>query len=232
MLQTPGGLPASILVIEDEIAIADFIERGLRREGYSVEATFDGVDGERRALSSQPDLVVLDRMLPGRDGLAILLAIRQRRPPLPVIMLTAKAEIEDRVAGLDAGATDYLVKPFAFAELAARVRAHLRAPEAVETRLSWKGIELDLLGRKVRRNNRDIALTAREFELLAYFLRHPGLTLSRRVLLAAVWGIDHDPGTNIVEVYVRYLRRKLDQPGFPPPIVTVRAVGYRLNRGD
>lgn len=221
-----------ILVIEDEISIADFIHRGLQAQGFDVRSVFEGIEGERRALSGEADLVILDRMLPGRDGLDILIAIRRRRPYLPVIMLTAKAEIGDRVAGLDAGATDYLVKPFAFAELSARVRARLRKGANVEaTTLAGAGIELDLLSRKARRHGCDVVLTAREFDLLAHFLRHPGLTLSRREILTAVWGYEHDPRTNIVEVYVRYLRRKLDQPGRATPIVTVRSAGYRLDDG-
>jgi DNA-binding response OmpR family regulator len=218
-----------ILLIEDEVGIADFVARGLEAYGYRVESVFDGIEGERRALGPGVDLVILDRMLPGRDGLHVLAAIRRHKAELPVLLLTARTEIDDRVAGLDAGATDYLTKPFALAELAARVRAHLREARPSETTtLSAAGIDVDLLARKVRRNGRELALTAKEFDLLAYFLRHPGLTVSRREILAAVWGYQHDPQTNIVEVYVRYLRRKLEQPGLPAPIETVRSIGYRL----
>jgi DNA-binding response OmpR family regulator len=218
-----------ILVIEDEAAIADFIERGLRAEGYAVDACGDGAEGLERALASDVSLVLLDRMLPTMDGLDVLTKIRAVKPSLPVIVLTAKTEIADRVAGLDAGATDYVVKPFAFDELAARVRAHLRAPSQAEaTMLTAADIELDLLSRRVVRAGRTIHLSAKEFDLLAYLMRHPGQVLSREQILSAVWGYDHEPGTNIVEVYVSYLRRKLAFSGEPAPIVTVRSVGYKL----
>jgi DNA-binding response OmpR family regulator len=218
-----------ILVAEDEPAIADFIERGLRDEGYTVTVTADGDEALRLALSPDVALMILDRMLPGRDGLDVLARLRPERPGLPVIVLTAMATIDDRVAGLDAGAVDYVTKPFAFDELAARVRAHLRAPaEQAPTRLEALGIELDLLTRRVTRDGAEITLSGKEFELLAYFLRHPGTVLTREQILSAVWGYSHDPQTNIVEVYVSYLRRKLRRPGSPAPIVTVRSVGYRL----
>jgi DNA-binding response OmpR family regulator len=222
-----------ILVVEDEGAIADFVERGLRAEGHSVDVASDGPSGEARALSSEVDLVVLDAMLPGKDGLDVLRAIRARKPGLPVLMLTARGEVADRVAGLDAGATDYIVKPFAFAELAARVRAHLRAPAQVAaSRLSAAGIDVDLLTREVTRDGEAVRLSAKEFELLTHFLRHPNQVLSREQLLSAVWGYDFDPGTNIVEVYVGYLRRKLALPDRPAPIQTLRSMGYRLVAQD
>jgi DNA-binding response OmpR family regulator len=219
-----------ILVAEDEPAIADFIERGLSAEGYAVTVALDGDEALRRALSEDFALMILDRMLPECDGLDVLAKLRPVKPGLPVIMLTAKAEVDDRVAGLDAGAVDYVTKPFSFDELAARVRAHLRSPAAggQPTRLSALDIELDLLSRRVTRDGTEVALSAKEFDLLAYFLRHPGNVLSREQILSAVWGYSHDPGTNIVEVYVSYLRRKLRRPGSPAPIVTVRSVGYRL----
>ena len=147
-------------------------------------------------------------------------------------MLTARTSVADRVAGLDAGAIDYVTKPFAFDELAARVRAHLRVPTASEsTKLAALGIEADLLTRRVTRDGVEVALSAKEFDLLVYFLRHPGNVLSREQILSAVWGYSHDPGTNIVEVYVSYLRRKLRRPGSPAPIITLRSVGYRLAHG-
>ena len=218
-----------ILVAEDEPAIADFIERGLRAEGYAVSVALDGDEALRQALSEDFALVILDRMLPGCDGLDVLARLRPAKPSLPVIMLTARTEVDERVAGLDAGAVDYVTKPFAFDELAARVRVHLRAPGGGRpTRLEALDIELDLLSRRVTRAGTDVALSAKEFDLLAYFLRHPGNVLSREQILSAVWGYSHDPGTNIVEVYVSYLRRKLRRPGSPAPIVTVRSVGYRL----
>jgi two-component system copper resistance phosphate regulon response regulator CusR len=218
-----------ILVVEDEPAIADFVQRGLRAEGHQVEVAHDGISGQERALAPGIDLLVLDRMLPGRDGLEVLRAVRAQKPALPVILLTARAEVADRVEGLDAGATDYVSKPFAFEELAARVRAHLRGPvQAKATELTAAGIHVDLLSREVTRDGQQIHLSAKEFELLAHFLRHPNQVLSREQLLSAVWGYDFDPQTNIVEVYVGYLRRKLALPSSPAPIQTLRSVGYRL----
>jgi DNA-binding response OmpR family regulator len=219
-----------ILVIEDEPAIADFIVRGLQAEGYQVESATDGDDGLERALGQDVGLVILDRMLPGLDGLAVMSGIRRAKPGLPVVMLTARAEIADRVEGLDAGATDYLVKPFAFAELAARVRVHLRGHgEEPATRLAFAGISIDLLGREVRRDGRPVHLSIKEFDLLVHLMRHPDVVLTRERILSEVWGYDHDPGTNVVDVYISYLRRKLvAATGEPAPIVTVRMVGYRL----
>ena len=218
-----------ILVAEDEAAIADFVNRGLSAEGYAVTVATNGNDALALALSEDFGLIVLDRMLPGRDGLEVLAALRVAKPGLRVILLTARTEIDDRVAGLDAGAVDYITKPFSFDELAARVRAHLRTPSQTEsTRLQARGIELDLLTRRVSRDGIEVALSSKEFDLLTYFLRHPANVLSREQILSAVWGYSHDPGTNIVEVYVSYLRRKLGRPGSPAPILTVRSVGYRL----
>jgi DNA-binding response OmpR family regulator len=218
-----------ILVAEDEPAIADFVNRGLSAEGYAVTVAANGNDALALALSEDFGLIVLDRMLPGRDGLEVLAAVRVAKPDLRVILLTARTEIDDRVAGLDAGAVDYITKPFSFDELAARVRAHLRTPSQTQsTRLAARGIELDLLTRRVSRDGVDVALSSKEFDLLTYFLRHPANVLSREQILSAVWGYSHDPGTNIVEVYVSYLRRKLGRPGSPAPILTVRSVGYRL----
>jgi DNA-binding response OmpR family regulator len=218
-----------ILVAEDEPAIADFVEHGLSAEGYAVTVAATGDSALELALSEDFGLMILDRMLPGRDGIEVLEALRAARPDLRVIMLTARTGIDDRVEGLDAGAVDYITKPFAFDELAARVRAQLRAPSQQQsTRLEALGIELDLLTRRVTRDGSEVALSSKEFDLLAYFLRHPANVLSREQILSAVWGYSHDPGTNIVEVYVSYLRRKLGRPGSPAPIVTVRSVGYRL----
>ena len=171
-------------------------------------------------------------MLPGRDGLSVLQRLRQDKPALPVIVLSARAEVEDRVAGLDAGATDYLVKPFSFDELAARVRAHLRLPvegEQEQTQFTAGDVVLDLLSRRVAQGGREVHLPAREFELLAYFMRHPGQALSREQLLSAVWGYDFDPQTNVVDVYVSYLRRKVCTPQSSVSIDTLRSVGYRFS---
>lgn len=221
-----------ILVIEDEAAIADFVQRGLEAEGHVVVCAGDGVTGEQLALEDDVDLVILDLMLPRQDGFKVLRAIRASKPAIPVIMLSARAEVEDRVLGLDHGATDYVTKPFSFDELAARVRAHLRTPlQRESTSLEAAGIRLNLLSRKVERDGIEVRLSAKEFDLLAYFLRHPGQALSRQQILGAVWGYDFDPGTNVVEVYIRYLRRKLAIDDRPVPIETIRSVGYRLTTG-
>jgi DNA-binding response OmpR family regulator len=218
-----------ILVVEDETAIADFVQRGLEAEGYSVACEGDGPEGERHALNENVDLVVLDLMLPGRDGLTVLDKIRDQKPTLPVIVLTARDAVEDKVAGLDRGATDYVTKPFSFDELTARIRAHLRDPAQREaTTLDAAGIHVDLLTREVRLGEEAVHLSAREFDLLVYFMRHVGEVLSREQILSAVWGYDFDPGTNVVEVYVGYLRRKLAADGGPSRIETLRSVGYRL----
>lgn len=218
-----------ILVIEDEPAIVDFVQRGLTAEGYTVETEADGASGLAHALSGDIALVVLDRMLPALDGLAVLTELRAAKPTLPIIMLTARGEVADRVAGLDGGATDYLVKPFAFDELAARIRVHLRSPAMrQQTVLRAAGIEVDLLSREVMRDGVGAHLSTKEFDLLVCFMRNPGRVLSREQILKAVWGYDHEPGTNTVEVYVSYLRRKLDRDGAPAPIRTVRSAGYQL----
>lgn len=218
-----------ILVVEDEAAIADFLERGLEAEGYSVVCAPDGEAGRRIALTDAVDMVILDRMLPRLDGLEVLDAIRATKPALPVLLLTARGEVADRVEGLDRGATDYLAKPFSFDELVARVRAHLRVPtEGEATRLEAAGIRVDLVRRLVERDGVEIHLSGREFDLLTYMMRHPGRVLSREELLRSVWGYTHDPDTNVVQVYVGYLRRRLEASGSPAPIETVRSVGYRL----
>lgn len=217
-----------ILVVEDEAAIADFLERGLRGEGYRISVATDGEEGERLALTGSFDLMILDRMLPKRNGMEVLAAIKRKRPTLPVILLTAKSEIDDRVEGLDLGATDYITKPFAFEELAARVRVRLREPSGERTSLEAGGIKLDLLERRAERDGISVRLADREAELLAYLMRRPGQICSREQILSSVWGYDHDPGTNVVQVYVGYLRRRLSKPASPLPVETVRAIGYRL----
>jgi DNA-binding response OmpR family regulator len=217
-----------ILVVEDEAGIADFLGRGLRAEGYGVTVAGDGEVGARLALEPEVDLVVLDRMLPGIDGIEVLERVRRTRPLLPVIMLTAKGEVADRVEGLDSGATDYVTKPFAFAELLARIRARLRDGAGSERAIEAAGIRLDLINREARRGDLATRLPEREADLLAYLMRNEGRVCTREELLSSVWGYEHDPGTNIVQVYVGYLRRKLALPGSPAPIETVRSVGYRL----
>ncbi len=221
-----------ILVIEDETLILAFLERGLTAEGHTVDTATRGEEGLDRLRDRRPDVVVLDIMLPGIDGFDVLAAIRAIDPELPVIVLTARGEVADRVRGLDLGATDYLVKPFAFAELAARVRAHTRRP--ADQRRGSASIEtgplsLDLLAREAEVNGLRVPLSAREFALLAYLMRHPGQVLSRQQILDGVWGYTFDPRSNLVDVYIGYLRRKLTTDGYSP-IQTVRGMGYRLVR--
>ncbi|HEY1521845.1 MAG TPA: response regulator transcription factor [Solirubrobacteraceae bacterium] len=233
-----------ILVIEDEPGIVDFLERGLRAHGFDVVSALDGDSGIERATSEDVDLIVLDLMLPGRSGLQVLESLRSSRPGLPVIVLTALDEVEHRVAGLDAGAADYLTKPFSLNELAARIRAQLRmAAQSAQTSLAGGGIEIDLLSREVRSDGQLVRLSTTEFELLAYLMRNRGQVLSREQILRAVWGYDYDPGTNVVDVYVGYLRRKLrplagangapgGQAAASRPITTIRSVGYRFDADD
>lgn len=218
-----------VLVVEDERAIADFLSRGLESEGYAVTCVHDGDEGAALAMTGRFDLLILDLMLPGRSGMDLLRGFRAADTETPVILLTARSGVSDRVAGLDGGATDYVTKPFAFEELAARIRAHLRTPGQGETtELTVGSIELDLLKRIVKRDGEKVHLSAREFDLLAYMMRHPGQVLSREQLLSGVWGYDYDPGTNVVGVYIAYLRRKLTANGRSDPIETLRSVGYRL----
>ena len=226
-------MPGLILVIEDEPGIVDFLDRGLRAHGFEVTSALDGITGAEKALSDDVDLVVLDMMLPGRSGLEVLSMLRDAKPTLPVIVLTARDEIEHRVSGLDAGAVDYLTKPFSLTELAARIRAQLRAASQVpQTTLRGGDIEVNLLSREVRREGETVRLSTTEFELLVYLMRNRGRVLTREQILRSVWGYDYDPGTNVVDVYVGYLRRKLRRGGGRVPIVTVRSVGYRFDAQD
>jgi DNA-binding response OmpR family regulator len=227
------GMPGVILVIEDEPGIVDFLERGLRAQGFDVISAMDGSAGATAAVENEVDLVVLDLMLPGKSGLDVLATLREDKPGLPVIVLTALGEVEHRVAGLDAGAVDYLTKPFSLTELAARIRAQLRAAShAPRTTLSAGDIEVNLITREVRRGGELVRLSTTEFELLAYLMHNRGHVLSREQILRAVWGYEYDPGTNVVDVYIGYLRRKLRAHGTNAPIVTVRSVGYRLDASN
>jgi two-component system, OmpR family, response regulator len=223
-------MSSAILVIEDEPGIVDFLERGLRAHGFDVSTAVDGDTGLDRALHDDVDLVVLDIMLPGRSGLEVLEQLHERRPALPVIVLTALGEIEHRVTGLDAGAVDYLTKPFSLSELAARIRAQLRvAAQSPRTSLRAGDLDVNLLTREVRQDGELVRLSTTEFELLVYLMSNPGHVLSREQILRAVWGYEYDPGTNVVDVYVGYLRRKLKRGERGAPIVTVRSVGYRFD---
>jgi DNA-binding response OmpR family regulator len=226
-------MPGTILVIEDEPGIVDFLERGLKAHGFAVSSALDGATGTEKALGEDVDLVVLDMMLPGRSGLDVLATLHDAKPTLPVIVLTARGEIEHRVTGLDAGAVDYLTKPFSLTELAARIRAQLRvASQVPQTTLRGGDVEVNLLTREVRRGGELVRLSTTEFELLVYLLRNRGRVLTREQILRAVWGYEYDPGTNVVDVYVGYLRRKLRRGEGKVPIVTVRSVGYRFDAQD
>jgi two-component system, OmpR family, copper resistance phosphate regulon response regulator CusR len=212
-----------VLVVEDEDLIASFLLKGLRASGYAVDRASKGA--EALELAGDADLVILDLGLPDMDGLDVLRALRERRIVAPVIVLTARGDIDDRVRGLDLGADDYLPKPFAFDELLARIRARLRPErDRPSSLLVAGGIELDLLTREASAGGQSVDLTAREFSLLETLLRHPGQVLSREQLLSRVWGLDFDPQSNRVDVYIGYLRRKLGADR----IETVRGTGYRL----
>jgi DNA-binding response OmpR family regulator len=216
-----------ILIAEDEPRLAGFLEKGLRAAGYSTAVCDDGNRCVAIARDSDFELLILDIGLPGLDGFSVLRTLRARGERLPVLILTARDEVVDTVAGLDSGADDYVTKPFVFEELLARVRARLRAPEHGDRgpELEGGGVRLDMLTRRAEVDDEEIELTAKEFALLETFLRHPGQVLSREQLLSHVWGYDFDPGSNVVDVYVGYLRRKLGSDRFE----TVRGMGYRLN---
>jgi DNA-binding response OmpR family regulator len=225
-------MPELILIIEDEPGIVDFLERGLRAQSFEVISAHDGDAGLQKALDEDVDLVLLDMMLPRRSGLQVLERLHASKPALPVIVLTALGEVQHRVTGLDAGAVDYLTKPFSLSELAARIRAQLRtAAQMSQAKLTAGGIEVNLLTREVRHNGELVRVSTTEFELLVYLMRNRGHVLSREQILRAVWGYDHDPITNIVDVYIGYLRRKLRSEEREAPIVTIRAIGYRFDAG-
>ncbi|MEX1168661.1 MAG: response regulator transcription factor [Chloroflexota bacterium] len=214
-----------ILIAEDEPRIASFLEKGLRANGFTTTVTEDGRDALDLADSDDFDLLILDVGLPGRDGFSVLRELRARGRRLPVVILTARDSVEDTVAGLEGGADDYIPKPFRFEELLARVRARLRDDGVAEpTVLRVGDASLDLRTRRLAVGSRTVELTAREFALADVFFRHPGQVLSREQLLSHVWGYDYDPGSNVVEVYIRYLRQKLGESW----ITTVRGMGYRL----
>jgi two-component system copper resistance phosphate regulon response regulator CusR len=218
-----------VLVVEDERKVLRGLERGLRAEGYEVVTAATGDEGLRLAMAVDLDCVVLDLMLPGRDGLEVLAEMRRSGRATPVLVLTARDAVADRVAGLDSGADDYLVKPFSFAELLARLRALLRRGQPDrETLLRAADLEADLVGRRVRRGGEEVSLTLREFDLLAYLLRHKNAVVTREMLGRDVWKEPDCSLSNVIEVYINLLRRKLERPGRPPLIETVRGVGYVL----
>jgi DNA-binding response OmpR family regulator len=220
-----------ILIVEDDEGIAAFLAKGLKAEGYATAVARDGDEALALAAAGGDDLdlVLLDLVLPGTDGLSVLRTWRAQRLGVPVIVLTARGETADKVRGLDTGADDYVTKPFAFDELLARVRAALRSVEQrSSTELVVDDLRLDLLTKVAWRAERRVDLAPKEWALLELFMRHPDQLLSRAQILSRVWDYDFDPGTNVVEVYISYLRRKLNQEGLPPLIRTVRGAGYRL----
>jgi DNA-binding response OmpR family regulator len=218
-----------ILIIEDEAEIAGYLRRGLTFEGFTVEIAADGPAGLAAARENPPDLVVLDLMLPGLDGLEVARRLRAVSE-VPIIILTARDAIPDRVAGLESGADDYLVKPFAFEELLARIRVRLRRGQSAQQTdvLRYANLTMDTAARDVRIGERRVDLTAKEYELLELFMRHPQQVMTREVIYDRVWGYDFGGESNIIEVYVRYLRQKLEAASEPRLIQTVRGVGYIL----
>jgi DNA-binding response OmpR family regulator len=220
---------AHILLVEDEIKLARFIELELSSEGYRVSVAHDGMSGLSLARESEPDLAILDWMLPGLTGVELCRRLRATGSKVPVILLTARDEVTDRITGLDAGADDYVVKPFSIEELLARIRAHLRrTQESEEDVLQFEDLSLNRRTREIRRGQRAIELTAKEFDLLEYLLSHPRQVFTRDQILENVWGYDFLGDSNIIEVYVRYLRLKLEEQSEKRLIHTVRGVGYAL----
>jgi two-component system, OmpR family, copper resistance phosphate regulon response regulator CusR len=224
-----GGTPMKILVVEDEPKTGDYVKQGLTEAGYVVDLARNGPDGAHLAITEDFDLVVLDVMLPGMDGWAVLRAIRKEGKSMPVLFLTARSQVDDRVKGLELGADDYLLKPFAFSELLARVRTLLRRGRSKEPEmLRVADVELDLLRRRVVRGGKRIDLTAKEFALLELLLRRHDEVLPRSLIASQVWDMNFDSDTNVIEVAVRRLRAKIDD-GFEPKLIqTVRGMGYVL----
>ncbi len=219
-----------ILVVEDEERVAHFIQKGLKEEGHAVDVAHDGEDGEFLAEVNDYDLIILDLMLPKKNGITVCRELRARGVNTPVLMLTARDAVEDKVRGLDAGADDYLVKPFDFAELLARVRALLRRQsESKSPVLKVADLELDPISRRVTRAGKPIRLTTKEYALLEYLMRNAGKVLSRTLIGEHVWDMNFDPESNVIDVYISHLRRKIDK-GFEPPLLhTIRGQGYLLS---
>jgi DNA-binding response OmpR family regulator len=223
----------NILIVEDEAKVASFIKRGLEEEKYTVEVAGDGEEGLNRALEKPFELIILDVMLPKRDGLSVARELRAKGKQFPILMLTAKDSVEDIVAGLDSGSDDYLTKPFAFAELLARVRALIRRGEMDRgAEIVFSDLRIDPVGHKVWRGDREIDLTAKEYGLLEYFMRNPNQVLTRTMIAEHVWDYSFDSFTNIIDVYVNYLRKKIDRDAQKKLIHTVRGVGYILKEED
>ena len=221
-----------VLIVEDEKRIASFVRKGLEAQGFVVEISQDGDEGCALATSRPYDVLVLDIMLPGRDGLSILRNLRERRIPLPVILLTARSELNERLEGLNLGADDYLTKPFHIEELIARLHAVTRrAAGASQSVLAVADLTMNLLTRKVTRGDQALGLTAREFSLLEHLMRSPGRVLTRVEICERVWDYNFDPGTNLVDVYIQRLRKKVDGASARKLIETIRGVGYRIRSG-
>jgi heavy metal response regulator len=217
-----------ILIVEDEKKIAEFMKRGLREEGYAVDVAYDGVEGQFLARTNTYDLIILDLMLPKLDGISLCKGLRKEGLAVPVIMVTAKDTVEDKVAGLDSGADDYITKPFAFEELLARIRALLRKKDAPATTLHVDDLMLDLVTHKVTRRGAEITLTAKEYALLEYMMRNAGKVITRTMISEHVWDTDFDTFTNVIDVYINYLRKKIDAGSSKKLIQTVRGRGYML----
>jgi DNA-binding response OmpR family regulator len=217
-----------ILVVEDDRKVATFIRRGLEEEGYAVDVLHDGAAAGEQAHCIEYDAAVLDLMLPGRSGFQVLRDIRAEKAELPVLILTAKSSLEERVTGLDSGADDYMVKPFALAELSARLRALLRRGKPSETRLNMADLEMDIARRTVMRGGRRIDLRPKEYALLEYLMRNSDRPVTRALIIEHVWDIHFDSISNVVEVHINSLRHKIDREFSPPLIHTVRGVGYML----
>jgi heavy metal response regulator len=219
-----------VLVVEDDLRIAEFIRKGLEEDGHAVDVAHDGDEALDWPAVVDFDAIVLDIMLPGRDGIEVCRILRTRGVRTPILMLTARDTVEDRVAGLDSGADDYLVKPFAFAELLARLRALMRRePVLLGTTLEVADLSLDTATRQVSRAGQPVTLTNKEYALLEYLMRHPNQVLTRTMIAEHVWNFDFDTGTNVIDVHIRYLRRKIDDPYDLKLIQTVRGAGYRIS---
>lgn len=217
-----------ILVVEDEKKIASFIKRGLKEEGYAVDVAADGEEGYNLTVENDYDLIILDILLPKLDGISLCRQIRNEHRQTPIIMLTAKSTVQDKVAGLDSGANDYMTKPFAFEELLARIRVVLRKTVEATTKLQVGDLVLDLLTHKVTRGGEEIDVSAKEFALLEYLMRHAGSVVTRTMISEHVWDIDFDTSTNVIDVYINYLRNKIDSRHDTKLIHTVRGRGYIL----
>jgi heavy metal response regulator len=218
-----------ILIIEDENKIASFIKRGLKEEGYSIDIASDGEEGHYKATTQECDLIILDLMLPKMDGLSLCRKLREEKVGVPILMLTARDTVKDKVTGLDSGANDYLTKPFAFEELLARCRALLRKKDRpAPTKLRVADLTLDLLSHKVSRQDKEIVLTPKEFALLEYLMRNEGIVVTRTMISEHVWDVHFDTFTNVIDVYISYLRSKIDAGHEKSLIQTLRGKGYLL----